>query len=81
MEINIRPQLNILQTMVQQKSKARLLIVASNQVYGHIKPDELPVKEEIPFRPENPYGVSKVAQDMLALQYYLSLVPLPSPAH
>lgn len=72
MENNIRPQLNLLQTMVEQKSKARLLIVASNQVYGHVKEDQLPVKEDTPFRPDNPYGVSKAAQDILALQYYLS---------
>jgi GDP-4-dehydro-6-deoxy-D-mannose reductase len=71
-ESNIRSQLNILQAMVQQKSKARLLIVASNQVYGKVAPDQLPVNEETPFRPDNPYGVSKVAQDMLGLQYYLS---------
>jgi GDP-4-dehydro-6-deoxy-D-mannose reductase len=71
-ESNIRPQLNILQAMVQQKSQARLLVVASNQVYGHIKPTDLPVTEETPLRPDNPYGVSKVAQDMLGLQYYLS---------
>jgi GDP-4-dehydro-6-deoxy-D-mannose reductase len=72
MENNIRPQLNILQAMVQQRSKARLLVVASNQVYGHVNLEDLPVKEQTPFRPENPYGVSKVAQDMLGLQYYLS---------
>jgi GDP-4-dehydro-6-deoxy-D-mannose reductase len=69
---NTRPQLNILQAMVQQKSKARLLIVASNQVYGQVTSEQLPVKEDTPFRPDNPYGVSKVAQDMLALQYHLS---------
>jgi GDP-4-dehydro-6-deoxy-D-mannose reductase len=72
MENNIRPQLNILQAMVKQKSEARLLIVASNQVYGHLNPDQLPVQEETPLRPDNPYGVSKVAQDVLGLQYFLS---------
>jgi GDP-4-dehydro-6-deoxy-D-mannose reductase len=72
MENNIRPQLNILQAMVQQRSNARLLIVASNQAYGIVGPSELPISEETPFRPDNPYGVSKAAQDMLALQYYLS---------
>lgn len=72
MENNIRPQLNILQAMVQQRSRARLLVVASNQVYGQVKREELPVTEITPFRPENPYGVSKVTQDLLALQYYLS---------
>ncbi|MBI1881384.1 MAG: GDP-mannose 4,6-dehydratase [Chloroflexi bacterium] len=72
LENNIRPQLNILATMVRQKSNARLLIVASNEVYGQVQSSELPVKEDTPLRPNNPYGVSKVAQDMLGLQYYLS---------
>jgi GDP-4-dehydro-6-deoxy-D-mannose reductase len=71
-ENNIRPQLNILETMVRQKSKARLLIVASNEVYGRVDINELPVKEDAPFRPNNPYGVSKAAQDILGLQYFLS---------
>jgi GDP-4-dehydro-6-deoxy-D-mannose reductase len=72
LENNIRPQLNILQAMIQQKLKARLLVVASNEVYGKIQEDQLPVKEDTPMRPDNPYGVSKVAQDALALQYHLS---------
>ena len=72
LENNLRPQLNILQAMVQQRSQARLLVVASNQAYGHTKEEELPITEDTPFRPDNPYGVSKAAQDMLALQYYLS---------
>jgi GDP-4-dehydro-6-deoxy-D-mannose reductase len=71
-ENNVRPQLNILETMVRQKSKARLLIVASNEVYGRVDINELPVKEDAPFRPNNPYGVSKAAQDILGLQYFLS---------
>lgn len=72
LENNIRPQLNFLEAMVRQKSKARLLIVASNEIYGRVQNSELPVKEDTPLRPNNPYGVSKVAQDMLGLQYYLS---------
>ncbi len=72
LENNIRPQLNILQAMVNQNSPARLLIVASNQVYGPVTQEQLPVKEDTPFRPDNPYGVSKVTQDILGLQYHLS---------
>lgn len=69
---NVRPQLNILQAMIRQELKARLLIVASNEVYGHVSSDKLPVSEDTMMRPDNPYGVSKVAQDTLALQYFLS---------
>jgi GDP-4-dehydro-6-deoxy-D-mannose reductase len=72
LENNIRPQLNILQAMIKQKSSARLLVVASNEVYGHVGPEHLPVNEEHPMYPDNPYGVSKVAQDVLAYQYHLS---------
>jgi len=69
---NIRPQLNILQAMVNRQSTARLLIVASNQVYGHVETSQMPVSEETSLRPDNPYGVSKVTQDLLGLQYHLS---------
>jgi len=72
LENNLRPQLNILQAMVKQGSSARLLAIASDQIYGAVPPDKLPINEETPLRPNNPYGVSKVAQDMLGLQYYLS---------
>lgn len=34
--------------------------------------DELPIKEENPLRPLSPYAVSKVGQDMLAYQYFMS---------
>lgn len=71
-ENNVRPQLHILQAMIKLNLAARLLVVASNEVYGLVPPDQLPVSEDTPMRPDNPYGVSKVAQDTLALQYHLS---------
>lgn len=71
-ENNVRPQLNILQAIIKLNLKTRLLVVASNEVYGLVPPEQLPVKEDTLMRPDNPYGVSKVAQDALALQYHLS---------
>jgi GDP-4-dehydro-6-deoxy-D-mannose reductase len=52
--------------------KARILVVGSNEEYGLVGEDELPIKEANPLRPTSPYAVSKVAQDMLGLQYHLS---------
>ncbi|RME78216.1 MAG: SDR family oxidoreductase [Chloroflexi bacterium] len=69
---NIRPQLNLLQSLVDLKLDTRLLVVTSNQVYGHVTQSDLPVAEDAPFRPDNPYGVSKAAQDLLGLQYFQS---------
>jgi len=47
-------------------------ICSSSEVYGQVKSDEVPIKESNQFRPASPYAVSKVGEDMLALQYYLS---------
>lgn len=47
-------------------------ICSSSEVYGQVKEDEIPIKETNPMRPASPYAVSKVAEDMLALQYFLS---------
>jgi GDP-4-dehydro-6-deoxy-D-mannose reductase len=71
-ELNIQCQLHLLQALQRWSPTCRVLVVTSNEVYGLLDPDDLPVDEETPFRPNNPYGVSKVAQDMMALQYWLS---------
>lgn len=47
-------------------------ICSSSEVYGQVKEEEVPIKETNPFRPSSPYAVSKVGEDMLALQYWLS---------
>lgn len=47
-------------------------ICSSSEVYGQVKENEVPIKETNPFRPASPYAVSKVGEDMLALQYFLS---------
>lgn len=47
-------------------------ICSSSEVYGQVKENEVPIKENNPFRPASPYAVSKVAEDMLGFQYWLS---------
>jgi GDP-4-dehydro-6-deoxy-D-mannose reductase len=69
---NIRPELNMLQLMANHSLKTRILVVASNEIYGAVPPGKLPVNENAPLEPNNPYGVSKVVQDLLARQYFLS---------
>lgn len=70
LENNIRAQLNILQACLTLTTPPRLLLVSSAEVYG--APAALPITEDTPLRPLNPYSVSKVTQDMLGLQYHLS---------
>jgi GDP-4-dehydro-6-deoxy-D-mannose reductase len=69
---NILAQLHIFLALIAQKCNARVLAVCTNEEYGLITPADLPIDEDTPLRPANPYGVSKVAQDMLAFQYHTS---------
>jgi GDP-4-dehydro-6-deoxy-D-mannose reductase len=47
----------------------KILNTGSSDQYGYVNPEELPVRENQPFRPGNPYAVSKITQEMLGYQY------------
>jgi GDP-4-dehydro-6-deoxy-D-mannose reductase len=72
LENNIRAQLNVLEAVVAAELQSRILVVGSSEEYGQVTPDNLPIDEDTPFLPTTPYAVSKIAQDYLGLQYWLS---------
>ncbi|HEX6310020.1 MAG TPA: GDP-mannose 4,6-dehydratase [Acidimicrobiia bacterium] len=49
----------------------RVVVVGSADVYGAVRPQDLPLAEDAPLRPLTPYGASKAAADLLALQAFL----------
>jgi len=65
-------QVNILEAVRRIGLKARIQLACSSEEYGMVHPDELPIKETNPLRPLSPYAVSKVTQDMLGYQYWMS---------
>lgn len=69
---NIAAQVNLFEAVRVAKINPRILAVSSAEVYGDVDPKDLPIDENTPMRPVNPYAVSKVAQDFLGLQYFLS---------
>jgi GDP-4-dehydro-6-deoxy-D-mannose reductase len=69
---NVIGQLNIFEAMRKINLKARIQIACSSEEYGMIYDNELPVTEDQPLRPLSPYGVSKVGQDLLGYQYFMS---------
>ena len=69
---NITGQLNLLESLRRHDTQIRMHVAGSSEEYGLVHPDEVPMKETNPFRPLSPYAVSKVAQDMLAYQYFKS---------
>lgn len=69
---NVIGQLNIFEAMRKINLKARIQIACSSEEYGMVYDNEVPVTEEQPLRPLSPYGVSKVGQDVLGYQYFMS---------
>lgn len=73
MQNNINAEINILEAVrLKNLTNTKMLIVSSSEVYGFVSPKDLPINEETPFKPVSPYGVSKIAQDYLGLQYFLA---------
>jgi GDP-4-dehydro-6-deoxy-D-mannose reductase len=50
----------------------RFLCVGSSEEYGMVYEEELPIRETNPLRPLSPYAVSKVTQDVMGYQYFMS---------
>jgi GDP-4-dehydro-6-deoxy-D-mannose reductase len=69
---NVLGQLNLFEALRELDRPARIHVAGSSEEYGLVLPGELPIREESPLRPLSPYGVSKVAQDLLAYQYWQS---------
>ncbi|NJK79001.1 MAG: NAD-dependent epimerase/dehydratase family protein [Chloroflexaceae bacterium] len=64
--------LHLVLALLEQQRACRVLVVGSNEEYGLVTPADIPIDEATPLRPASPYGVSKITQSMLALQYHRS---------
>lgn len=69
---NIIGQLNIFEAVKKLGIKPRIQLACSSEEYGLVLENELPIRETNPLRPLSPYAVSKVGQDMLGYQYWMS---------
>jgi len=69
---NIIGELNIFESVRQAGIDTIIHIAGSSEEYGLVYPEEVPITEDNALRPLSPYGVSKVAQDLLGFQYFRS---------
>jgi GDP-4-dehydro-6-deoxy-D-mannose reductase len=64
---NVSCTLNLLEAVRLDAPAARVLVAGSSEEYGD--PQRLPVTEDHPLKPQNPYGISKAAIDLAAAVY------------
>lgn len=67
LQANLAMTLNVLTALAAEAPDARVVLASSGEVYG--APERLPVDEDAPLRPHNPYAVSRAAADLLGAQY------------
>jgi GDP-4-dehydro-6-deoxy-D-mannose reductase len=76
MDINSNGTINVFESILKiQKTNPNynptVVVACSSAEYGSsLTPENTPVKEETTLLPLHPYGVSKVAQDLLTYQYF-----------
>jgi GDP-4-dehydro-6-deoxy-D-mannose reductase len=64
---NVALTLNVLELVRHESPETVVVLTNSGEAYG--PPQFLPVTEEHPLRPQNPYAVSKASCDLLAAMY------------
>ena len=69
-DVNVKGAVNLLETLQQLGPPfPRILLVGSGEEYGHILPEETPIREETPLRPGNLYAATKAAQNLIGRIY------------
>ena len=49
---------------------SKIVHISSADVYGHVKPDEVPLRENRELKPANPYAASKAAGEVIAREFW-----------
>lgn len=70
LRVNVEGTQNVLDAAAAA-GEPRVIVVTSAEVYGSVQPDELPISEDAPLRPANPYAASKAAADAVAVGAHL----------
>jgi GDP-4-dehydro-6-deoxy-D-mannose reductase len=70
--INLVGSLNLLEAVKSSGQKPRVILVGSGVSYGNPAPEFIPVGEDCPLRPNNPYAASKASVDLLGIQHHLA---------
>jgi GDP-4-dehydro-6-deoxy-D-mannose reductase len=70
-EVNLGGTLAVLEAVRLAAPATRVLVVTSSEQFGFVAPEQLPISAATVLRPVSPYGASKAAADLAAVQYHL----------
>lgn len=70
METNATGTIHVFEAVRAAGILPKVVVACSSAEYGFVAAEDIPVKETHALAPLHPYGVSKVAQDLLAYQYF-----------
>src|SRR3989338_4481101 len=72
MQINAIGTINLLEAIHDLNLSSKVLVSCTPEEFGDILPGKLPITEDTPIAPVNPYAASKVAQDAVCMSYAAS---------
>jgi GDP-4-dehydro-6-deoxy-D-mannose reductase len=70
-DVNTVGAMNVIEAAYGAPRRPRVLLISSAEVYGKVTPEQLPLREDDPYRPASPYAVSKASAELLGLQAWL----------
>ena len=68
-DVNVKGSLNVLDGVRELDYSPRILLIGSGEEYGHVRCDEIPIKENNVLRPGNIYAATKACQNMIGQIY------------
>ena len=68
-DVNVKGAVNVLDAIRTMSNPPRVLLIGSGEEYGHVREEEVPVREETMLRPGNIYAATKSCQNMLGRIY------------
>src|SRR3989344_2017886 len=69
---NVMGTANLLEAVRISGLSPIIQLCSTSELYGQVDPKNVPIKEDCPINPINPYAVSKLAQDALGYTYFKS---------
>lgn len=68
-DVNVKGCVNVLDAVRELDYTPRVLLIGSGEEYGHVRPEEVPIKEGTVLRPGNIYAATKACQNMIGSIY------------